>query len=140
VTLTSSDWWEIYADNVGHVSNAVGGPRGAHWTVAVERTGRYEIALSRWPFEMKLPLTAARPVQKMRAGSLPEGKALPIAGAKLHAAGQDLAAKSGETDPEVRFTVRLKKQASARLHGWFVDADGRDVSGAFYARVKYLGA
>lgn len=135
VILTSSDWWEIYADNVGHVSNAVGGPRGAHWTVAIERSGSYQIELSRWPFEQKLPLTAAREPQKLTKGSLPPGKALPIAGAKLEIAGQQLTQKSKPGDTAVTFRVKLNKQPTAKLHGWFIDAAGADVSGAFYARV-----
>jgi arylsulfatase len=138
VTLTSSDWWEIYADNVGHVSTAAGGPRGAHWTVAVERAGEYEISLYRWPPEMKLALTAAREAQKMTAGALPEGKALPVAGAKLDVAGQSLAQKAEDGAPAVTFRVKLGKAASTKLHGWFTDAQGGDVSGAFYAVVRWL--
>lgn len=139
VILTSSDWWEIYADNVGHVSNAAGGPRGAHWTVAVERSGTYEISLARWPFPMKLPLTAGREPQKLTKGSLPAGKALPIAGARLEVAGLPaLAAKSKPNDTAITFRVKLRKQASTQLHGWFVDAQDADVSGAFYARIRRL--
>jgi arylsulfatase len=134
--LSSSDWWEVYADNVGHVSNAAGGPRGAHWTVYVESSGDYEVLLSRWPPWLNLPLSAGRPVQRMRAGSLPEGKALPIAGAKLQAAGQNLEARSAPGDAQVKFRLRLKQGETVKLHGWFTDAAGADVCGAYYAVVS----
>ena len=77
VVLSSSDWHDIYADNVGHVSTAAGGPRGGPWRIRVENDGKYEIRLSRWPFEQNALLTAGRDEQRMTAGSLPAGKALP---------------------------------------------------------------
>lgn len=133
--LSSSDWWEIYADNVGHVSNAAGGPRGGPWTVQVERGGQYEIDLYRWPPHLKLPLTAGRDVQKMTAGQLPAGKALPIEGAKLSAGGVEQSVKTAAADIAARFQVRLNPGVT-KLHGWFTGAGNADVCGAFYARVK----
>ena len=64
VYLTSADWEEIYADNPGHVSNAVGGPRGGPWNVFVESDGNYEIMLTRWPPHLKLAFDAGRAPQK----------------------------------------------------------------------------
>jgi arylsulfatase len=138
VELSSSDWQNVYCDNVGHVSTAAGGPRGAPWSVFVERTGEYEIALSRWPPHQKLPLTAARAVQNMTAGKLPEGKALPVAGARLVIAGQE---HSVDTEPKALsavFRVKLKGNLKTNMHAWFVDAAGSDLAGAFYATVKRL--
>ena len=43
VTLVSSDWEDIYANNPGHVLNAAGAPRGGPWSIFVERDGDYEI-------------------------------------------------------------------------------------------------
>jgi arylsulfatase len=128
VTLACSDWQDVYCDNAGHVSQAVGGPRGGHWNVRVERAGEYEIALRRWPAEVDLPLDAP-------CG--PQSRALSIAGAKLAVAGRELttAAKSG--DKFIAFRVALPAGPD-RLQGWFVDANGRDLSGAFYATVRRL--
>jgi arylsulfatase len=134
--LTSSDWQDIYCDNVNHVSNAAGGPRGGPWAVYVERDGEYEVALSRWPPWQKLPLTAGREVQKMTAGALPAGKALPIAGARLTVAGQELAVKTAPEDRAALLRVKLKGGVKTNLHGWFHDAAGNDLCGAFYATVK----
>lgn len=138
VTLCSSDWEEVYADNPMHVSTAAGGPRGGPWNVLVERSGDYEIRLSRWPADLALPLNAGREAQKMTAGSLPPGKALPIAGARLTVAGQSLSAATKPADTSAAFRVKLTAGTRTKLHGWFVDAQGADLCGAFYAQVKRL--
>ena len=140
VTLTSSDWWEIYADNFGHVSTAAGGPTGGEWHVFVERSGEYEILLSRWPLEQKLALTAGREPKKMTAGILQAGKALPIAGAKLKIAGREQSVKTAVADQVASFRVSLVGGTKTQLHGWFQDAKGADLCGVFYASVKWLRA
>ena len=136
VRLTSSDWQDIYCDNPRNVSDADGGPQGGPWNVFIERDGEYEISLSRWPAELAIPLTAGREPQKMTAGSLPAGKAIPIAGAKLTIAGQSFAKKTGPGDVSVLFRAKLKGGVKTKLHAWFQDAAGADVCGAFYAVVK----
>lgn len=138
VTLCSSDWEEVYADNPMHVSTAAGGPRGGPWNILVERSGDYEIRLSRWPAELAIPLNAGREAQKMTAGSLPPGKALPIAGARLTVAGQSLSSDTKPADTAAPFRVKLTAGTRTKLHGWFVDAQGADLCGAFYAQVKRL--
>ncbi|MGH9719173.1 MAG: arylsulfatase [Bryobacteraceae bacterium] len=136
VYLTSSDWEEIYADNPGHVSNAVGGPRGGPWNVFVESGGNYEIMLTRWPPHQKLALDVGRTPQKLTDGSLPEGKAMPVAGAKLTIAGQEHAMKTEPGQKAATFQVRLNGGIKTKLHGWFTDAGGKDLCGAFYATVR----
>lgn len=138
VRLTSSDWQDVYCDNPTHVSNAAGGPQGGPWNVFIERDGEYEISLSRWPHHMGLPLTAGRPVQKMTAGQLPAGKAMPIGGAKLSIAGQTLSVKTSPEDKVAVFKVRLRGGVRTKLHAWFLDAQGNDLCGAFYALVTRL--
>src|SRR5262249_20846419 len=49
VELTSGDWEGIYADNTGHVRNAVGGPTGGSLDIRWETAGEYEFTLRRWP-------------------------------------------------------------------------------------------
>src|SRR5262245_66518324 len=56
VELTSGDWEGIYADNNGHVREAVGGPTGSHWHILVEEAGEYEFTLRRWPERTKAAL------------------------------------------------------------------------------------
>ncbi|MFB3829470.1 MAG: arylsulfatase [Bryobacteraceae bacterium] len=138
VSLTSSDWEEVYADNLRTLSAAEGGPRGGPWNVFVERDGAYEIALSRWPAEARLPLNAGRPVQKLTFGELPEGVAVPIAGAKLTVAGQELSVKTEPADTAAKFRVTLKGRTRTKLHGWFQNPRGEDVCGVYYATVTRL--
>jgi arylsulfatase A-like enzyme len=136
VRLTCSDWQDVYCDNPRNVSDADGGAQGGPWNVLVERDGEYEFTLSRWPAELGIPLNAGREPQQMTFGSLPPGKAVPIAGAKLTIAGQSLAGKTGPKDVTVTFRAKLQGGQRTKLHAWFQDASGADVCGAFYAVVK----
>ncbi|PYJ03476.1 MAG: hypothetical protein DME25_12220 [Verrucomicrobia bacterium] len=125
VQLTSSDWQGVYADNSGHIERAEGGPRGGPWNVSVDRAGDYEFSLRRWPPELDLPLTAAFSTNS---------KALPIAAARLTIAGQDRSLKTAPGDKEVVFRLSLPA-GKTQLRAWFQDADGHDLTGAYYARV-----
>ena len=129
VTLTSADWQDVYADNSRHVRTAVGGPRGGHWNVKVERAGDYEIRLFRWPPDQNTALTAENGTPS---------KALPIAAAKLAIASQELGAKADAPDARsIAFRTKLPAGATT-MHGWFQDAAGNDLAGAFYATVRRL--
>lgn len=138
VALSCSDWQEVYCDNVSSVLSGAGGPRGGPWNVLVERDGEYEIALRRWPAGRALPLDAACPPRQMTVAELPAGKALPIAGARLSVAGQELSGKTGAGDQAAVFRVRLHRGSKTQLHGWFQDAAGSDLCGAYYAYVHRL--
>ncbi len=135
VHLCSADWQDIYCDNPNAVLSGAAGPTGGPWNVLVERDGEYEIALARWPFHDPLPLQAARPPQKLTYGALPEGKAFPIAGATLEIAGQRQTAKAKQGDASIVFRANLKAGTRTHLQGWFQDAAGNDLCGAYYARV-----
>jgi len=128
VNLTSSDWQDVYVDNSRHVRQANGGPRGGHWNVRVERAGDYEISLRRWPPEVDTALTAQNGA---------DSRALPIAGAKLVVAGQESSARADEGAKAIRFHAKLPT-GPTRLQAWFVDRDGKDLCGAFYATIRSL--
>jgi hypothetical protein len=136
VALCCADWQDIYCDNPGHVSEAAGGPQGGHWNVQVERAGTYEITLARWPLELNAPLNSGRAPQKMTVGTLPAGKTMPIAGAKLSVGGQTVSATTKPEDTKVVFRVKLEKMDRTELHGWFQESSGKDICGAFYASVR----
>lgn len=128
VALTSSDWIDIYSDNAGHVSQAVGGPRGSYWQVFVERDGTYEITLRRWPKELDVPLS----------GTLPRKDAvqLPIAAAKVTLQGQTASAQAtGVNAKEITLRLELKR-GLGQLQAWFQNAQGVDQCGAFYAYIR----
>ena len=137
VELSSSDWQEVYCDNLNAVLTAQGGPRGGPWNIEVERAGDYEIALARWPFFRDLALSAPCPAKKMTVATLPEGRALPIAQARLQVGGHDLTGKAAPAATQISFRVKLATGRTL-LHGWFQDAAGQDLSGAYYARVRRL--
>jgi arylsulfatase A-like enzyme len=128
VNLSSSDWQDEYVDNSRHIRQANGGPRGGPWNVVVERAGEYEISVRRWPAEVDTALTA-------RNGA--PSKALPIAGAKLTVAGQEQSAKAEAGAKAVTFHAKLPA-GPTRLQAWFVDGEGKDLCGAFFATVRYL--
>lgn len=138
VALSSSDWQDIYCDNTAAVRAAKGGPQGGPWNVFIERGGEYEIELRRWPLEKDLPLSSACPEQELTVGTLAEGRALPIAAARLVIAGQEFSMKLPAGAKAAVFRANLKGGDRTQLHGWFQDAAGNDLSGAFYAYVKRL--
>jgi len=141
VTLTCADWQTCGCDNSGTrevISDGQGGPRGGPWGVFVEKDGVYEMALRRWPAELDLPLNAGCPEKVITMAKLKAGKALPIAGAKLRIGDEELSTKTEPGDRAARFRVPLKGGARARLQGWFQDAGGQDLCGAYVAEVRRL--
>lgn len=126
VPLTSSDWEGVYADNSRHIGDAAGGPRGGPWNVLVEQAGDYEISLRRWPRETRLALGAK---------ANPQSKALPVTGGIVTAAGQKWSVQGNPEDQELHLQVTLPK-GRTQLQAWFQDAQGQDLTGAFYAYVR----
>ena len=122
--LSCSDWIKVYCDNGGHVRNGEGGPQGSLWVVFIEQDGNYEITLRRWPAEFDLPLQAAE-----------QGKAFPIARAKLTIAGQEVSAAVAPGAKAVTLRLKLKGGVKTELRAWFQDAAGKDLCGAYYASV-----
>lgn len=138
VPLCCADWQEVYCDNPNSVLSGAGGPQGGQWGIQVEQSGDYEIQLSRWPFQMKLPLNAPCPASKKTYGQLPEGKALPIAKAQLRIAGRQLEMKTKPAATSVSFRLKLSGNTKTKLHAWFQDAEGKDLCGSYYATVRRI--
>ena len=138
VLLTSADWQDVYCDSVQNVLRGDGGGKGSPWNVYVERDGAYEIKLSRWPLSRNLALNAPCPEARLTVGTLIPGKALPIAAARLTVAGEEQASKSAADDQSVVFRVNLQGGQKIKIQGWFQDASGNDLCGAYYAYVRHL--
>jgi len=138
VELTSGDWQDIYADNVGLVAAAVGGPTGGRWHIRVERPGTYAFTLRRWPPKADTAL-GAMPATADGADAKPQpraGRSFPtIAKAHLKIAGLEARAAA---DPEARETVvRLALPAGVTtLEAWFADAADEPLCGAFFVTVR----
>ena len=141
VTLTCVDWQDCGCRNSSTrevIANGQGGPRGGPWGVLIEKDGLYEIALRRWPKELNLALSAPCPEKIMTVATLKAGQAFPIAAAKLLAGTKELSSKTAAGDAAAVFRVKLKGGARMRLHGWFQDAGGKDLCGAYFADVRRL--
>jgi arylsulfatase A-like enzyme len=134
VTLSSADWADVYCDNMYDLR--AGRERNGPWHLLVEKDGTYEIALRRWPKEADAALAAGVPAFKGVDGGLPEGKALPIAKARLKIADLDESKPVGPQDKEVVFTVKLKAGTKLTMQSWLYDAGGKELCGAYFAYVR----
>lgn len=137
--LCSSEWQDVRCDGKESVRNAAGGPRGGPWNVMVERDGEYEIELRRWPREANAALADGQPAFRGAYGTLAEGKALPIAKARLTVAGETAEGEAAAGRKKVTFRRRLTK-GRTQMQGWFQDAEGRDLCGAYFAYVRVCRA
>ncbi len=139
--LTSCEWENVRADGAGSVraAKATGGhARGGPWNVLVDRAGEYEVRLGRWPEEADLGLAEPAPPFQAAYGTVEAGIALPIAQAVLEHEGRTMTLPTAPTDRAARFTLRLPA-GRTKLHGWFRDATGQDLCGAFYGYFRRIG-
>jgi arylsulfatase len=137
VPLCSSEWEEVRADGQASARLAAGGSRGGPWNILVERAGDYTIELRRWPREVDAALNAGIPAFQPRYGTPePAGKALPVAGAVLVHDGREQRIATTASDKAAIFRLALKP-GKTKLHGWFQDAAGNDLCGAYFAYVRH---
>jgi arylsulfatase A-like enzyme len=133
VLITSIDWWEVDADNINYVSQAVGGPRGGIWTLQVETPGNYRVELRRWPFHTNKPIGSEGPRVTIRGRKLDHKVTLiPAQAAVLRINGTEQNAVVTPESLGAVFQVSFNKGLN-QLQGWFRDADSKDLCGAFYA-------
>lgn len=85
---------------------------------------------------MERRLTVEGPDETIGGTPIDPGKALPIRSAMLSIDGAEaIEVKSDANAAAVEFDVRLEKgRHTAR--GWFRDASGKDLAGAFYGRIQ----
>jgi hypothetical protein len=133
VCLGSQDWVAPNSSNAPWIREGV--DRNGPWHVLVEREGRYEIALRRWPAEADAAIRAGVPAFKGVLGNFKEGAALPIAKARLRVATVDQSQTVGDRDKGAVFTVMLPA-GKTLLQTWFYDAGGRELCGAYYVYVR----
>jgi arylsulfatase A-like enzyme len=110
---------------------AINGP----WKIDVSRPGRYRIALRRWPVEAETALGAGLPAKPGFEDTFPQGKALPITGARLKVAGFDKTITVSPGELEAVFDVE-PESGPATLQTWFLDGHGDELCGAYYVYVK----
>lgn len=133
--LSPCEWQDVFLDQAAQVRR--GERKNGVWSVMVERAGRYEISLRRWPVEADTPLTAGMPEYQAADGVYPAGVALPIARARLRIGEQDLSRAVRDGDKVVAFEVSLEA-GSTTLQTWFYDGEDEELCGAYYVYVKRL--
>jgi arylsulfatase len=133
-TLSAADWWNVYCDNMNDLRT--GKPTNAPWNVQFVKDGQYEIALRRWPKEADAAITASVPVFQAVDGQLQAGKALPIAKMRLKIGNSLDETKPVPADAkEVKFSVPMKAGAKLQMESFCMDADGKELCGAYFAYV-----
>jgi hypothetical protein len=140
--LTCHDWItndEITPWHQNYIRGAR--PGTGTWYLEVDRSGRYEIILSRWPPDLKLALQAdlepGDPVPGLTAFREEPGKSLAIHTAILEV-GEDrheTKVKNGSTGS--RFVVDLE-EGPLDLTATFLHGSGNTRLGAYYATVRPL--
>ena len=137
--LSSHDWVDANTANPSAIR--LGEKRNGPWNIRVERAGAYEFALRRWPAEAGTALTAGLPAHHPEDDSFPavypEGKALPIARARLQVGGVDEVKPVGAGDQAAVFRVQLAA-GRTEVRTWFLDGRGQELCGAYYTYVTCL--
>jgi arylsulfatase A-like enzyme len=133
--LCASEWADVFLDQGGQVRRGV--RKNGTWHIEVEKPGKYELALCRYPREAKTALTGSSPAHKGEDCHFGAGRALPIVKARLQVAGQDLEKKVKPTDLEAVFTLELPK-GKTTLRSTFYNKKGRELCGAYYVYAKRL--
>jgi arylsulfatase A-like enzyme len=158
VRLTCHDWHDQAAAYQSEIRK--GRAFNGYWAVWVERPGRYEFRLCRWPDEADLPIRAAGPGDiailaikaRLRIGYLesgpspapaktPDGKDAPppdptVVSQSFRVAAQDQSVEISESDKAAVFTMELPV-GPARIQTWMIDADDAE-RGAYFVSVNRL--
>ncbi len=133
--LCSADWAWTFADNQGNIRGPV--MDSGTWHVQAARAGTYSLTLRRWPEESGLAIAAAAPPLVGVDGGWPDGKAIPAASAWLRAGGAEATLPVPEGATEVTFRMPLDA-GPAQIRSWWIDAQGRQLAGAYYFTVERL--
>jgi len=135
VYLGCEDW---VAPNSAHQEEIrTGLNRSGPWHVLVEREGRYQVSLRRWPAEADTAITAGLPAFDGVLGHYPPGKALSIVKARLRVADLDQSMPVAATDKAATFVVRLPAGRTT-LQTWFYGKNGAELCGAYCVYVTRL--
>ena len=133
--LSSCDWAYVYCDNPDGIRGCV--MDSGTWHLLVERDGAYTFSLYRWPEESGLPISAPAPEIHGVDGSLPKGRALPVARAWMKIGDFEAECDVGPRDRCATFAARLSAGPTS-LKTWWLDAQGAKLAGAYYVSVRRL--
>ncbi|MBT3291150.1 MAG: arylsulfatase [Victivallales bacterium] len=133
--LSACEWADVFVDQQQQVRWAV--RKNGYWHLDVEQAGEYEFELRRWPRESGLALTETCGKTVVTDGEMPEGKALPIARARIFIQGRKLVQRLEKGADCATFRLHLDA-GLAYLHTWFDDAGDQPICGAYYVHVTRL--
>ena len=133
--LCSCDWAYVYCDNPGNVRDCV--MDSGTWHLQVEQPGTYELSLYRWPEESGLPISAPAPEMHGVDGSLPAGRALPVAHAWINVGDFEATGVVAPEDRRATFSTHLSAGRTT-LTTWWLDSAGNKLAGAYYASVARI--
>ena len=134
--LTCNSWVEVDFDNRGRVAG--GKSMGGIWQIEAEKSGRYKVQLSRWPFHMNLELNAIGPATTIGGMPINTGVAFPITAGSLSIDGaKAVIAKANQSNTSVDLEIELEAGRHT-MQGWFHDKSGKKLAGIFYARIEKL--
>lgn len=131
--LSPCEWADVFLDQSRQVRQ--GEAKNGAWHVEIDRDGRYEFTLRRWPREAVTPIVRSVPPYQAADGVYPAGVALPIAKARIKIADIDQSLPIRPVDTSISFSTTLKA-GPAQLQTWFYSADGREICGAYYVYVR----
>ena len=133
--LAPTEWRNVALNQQYEVRTAP--VKNGVWKIEVARGATYQVELRRWPVEADAEITAGLPPYTGVDGTYVEGKALPIARARLKVAKFDRTVPVSATDKVISFTLNLPP-GPTDLQTWFLDANGKQLTGAYYVNVTRL--
>ncbi len=140
VLLNPNMWQGVDVDNTRVVGMASRAHSGAPWGLDVQQSGRYKIELRRWPFHTGYALGSKGPEETVSGRAFDfSGRRVPIVEAMLLLGDQQRSVQVLPTDSGAIFEENLQP-GPLKMQAWFRDDTGADVCGAFYARIRRLGA
>ena len=135
VQLSPVEWRNVALGQQTQVRTAP--VKNGVWKIQVERTASYQVDLRRWPVEADAAITAGLPPYTGVDGTYVEGRALPIASARLKVANIDQTVPVTATDKLISFTVNLPAGPPISRHGSGT-SNGNLLTGAYYVYVTRL--
>ncbi len=139
VVATSNNWLEVDVDNRNRVSQAAGPAEGGVIHLENLTDGEFKIEIARWPFYTDLKLTDPPPATTI--GGTPwetKGKTLPVWGGVFQVDDRHPVVVEAGRDAQVIETTTHLTQGRHTFQGWFRDARGHELAGAYYVRMTRI--
>lgn len=135
--LTSHDWHSESQVPWNHKHIRTGIQENGYWVLDIEKSGTYEITLSRWPLYLNKGIQeglAKRPaIEGTSVNKSAEGKALMLTHSKMKIGTLELEEPISSNATYISFTVKLTKGEGQHLQTWFT---GENLElGAYYVDI-----